>query len=693
MHQNQPNATNACPDLSVLKAFNLGTVPEDLLGQVASHLVVCRNCETLLQSIRGGEDAFIRDLRQIVRAAPPLLAEAGRQTRADLPAGNGGSSGSAPTRLDGIPRRFGEYELLEKLPAGGMSDVFKARQFHPNRLVAIKIPHCVPVPGLEAFERFQREIEAIAQLQHEHVVRIYECGAEEGLRYFSMEYMAGGSLAAKLAGSPLPEREAAQLVQTLARAVHFVHQHDIIHRDLKPANVLLGTDGSAKLTDFGLAKWLNGDDELTRSHAILGTAKYMAPEQARGETQQVGPLTDVYGLGTILYECLTGRAPFRGATPEATLRLVDSSPPIPPSMLRRGLCRTLEAICLKCLEKDPKQRYASAEELADDLKHWLNHAPTKARPPRWPARVYRKARRHVLALSLMAALLVGLATVIVIDPERPIRRIERKLANRQPVTLIGETGKPAWFRMLTGKANTEVSLDKNEVLSVYSWGDFCLLQLVRDPQLDRFAFRAQIRHESGDRGGEVGLFLGHRTFARSLADVHVFTQLSLNDVADDMEVYNALPPQMRKNIPPPKGNYVRVNHRVCSTNQSGITWGQGLYEFKGAPFKPAGPTEWKVEARVEAQANHSPWHDIEIVATAKNLRAFRDGQLVGDEPISAMNQRVNDVLVRKLRDRPDSASLQGISADFQPRGSLGLFVCKGSAQFRSVRIVPEADER
>jgi serine/threonine-protein kinase len=687
MHQNQPNPANDCPDLSVLKAFDLGTVPEDLLGLVAGHLAVCRNCETLLESIRGGEDAFIRDLRQIVRAAPRLLAEAGLQTRADLPAHNGGSSGNARTALDGIPRRFGEYELLEKLPAGGMSDVFKARQFRPNRLVAIKIPHCAPVPGLEAFERFQREIEAIAQLQHEHVVRIYECGAEEGLRYFSMEYLEGGSLAAKLTGAPLPEREAAQLVQTLARAVHFVHQHDIIHRDLKPANVLLGADGCAKLTDFGLAKWLNGEDELTRSHAILGTAKYMAPEQARGDTQQVGPLTDVYGLGTILYECLTGRAPFRGATPDATLRLVESSPPTPPSMLRRGLCRTLEAICLKCLEKDPKQRYASAEELADDLKHWLNHEPTKARPPRWPARVYRKARRHVLALSLIAAVLVGLATVIVFDPERPVRKIEGKLANHEPVTLIGETGKPSWSRLLAGKANTEISLDASGIYTVYSWGDMCLLELVRNPQQDRYHFLAQVCQRSGEKTGEVGLFLAQRTFRGSSADLHVFTQLSLSDVFDAVDQFNNLPLQHRLGRRPPKGNYVELCCRIHSADPEKKLPRELFRPVIGAPFKPTGASVWK-----GSPEERRPWYDLEVVVTPENLRAFRDGQLVCDLTIASISKRANDGLARWVRDHPDDPSLRGISADFQPRGSLGLYVSYGSAQFRSVRIVPGADE-
>ncbi len=678
---NPPARTDACLDPSVLRAYDLGAMPELMLERVAGHLADCRRCESVLESIRGAEDAFLRDLRQSLRDTPPTPVATVGETGAAL-AAQLDRLANILTGLGPLPRRFGAYQVLERLAVGGMSYVFKACQLRPNRLVALKLPHCAPLPGTDEFQRFQREIEAIAQLQHDHIVRIYECGEEEGLPYFSMEYMEQGSLAAKLAGSPLPEREAAQLVQTLARAVQFAHGRGIIHRDLKPANVLLGPDGAVKLTDFGLAKWLDANDVLTRSHAILGTAKYMAPEQARGDAKQIGPLTDVYGLGAILYECLTGRAPFQAPTQAVVLRMVESSPPVPPSKLRRGLCRNLEAICLKCLEKDPARRYASAERLANDLEHWLKHEPTEARPPRWPARVYRKARRHVLALSLMAALLIGLVAIPVLDPERPIRQIERKLANRQPVTLIGETGKPAWFRMLVGSECTQVSQGRDNTFSVYSWG-FCLLELVRDPHQDRYCLQAQIRHEdSSEASGEVGLFLAQRTFPSSSADIHIFTQLSFNDVNGAMALYNRLvPPQSRKNTPPPKGNYVYLFPRILSVAQQTEIWNQKLSGagVQGAPFEAAG-------------VSRGPWHRFEVVTTPENLRAFRDGQLIGELPVSAINKRMGDALARRIRDRPDDLSLRGIATDFQPRGSLGFYIFKGSAHFRLVRIVPEADQ-
>ncbi len=402
-----PARTEACLDDASLRAYHLGTIPEALLDRVVNHLADCRRCESALEALRDADDAFLHNLRQYLRDTPHTPGDGAGETGPDL-AARPRHPANVLAGLGTLPRPFGNYDVLENLAIGGMSFVFKARQRHPNRLVALKIPQCAPLPGTEAFQRFQREIEAIAQLQHDHIVRIYECGEEDGLPYFSMEYMEQGSLAARLAGSPLPEREAAQLVRTLARAMQFAHEHGIIHRDLKPANVLLGAEGAVKLTDFGLAKWLDGDHELTQSHAILGTAKYMAPEQARGDAKKVGVTTDVYGLGTILYECLTGRAPFRASSQAELLALVEAAPPVPPSKLRRGLCRNLEAICLKCLEKSPERRYASAERLANDLENWLNHQPTEARPRRWPARVYRTARRHASAILVAMALLGGL---------------------------------------------------------------------------------------------------------------------------------------------------------------------------------------------------------------------------------------------------------------------------------------------
>jgi serine/threonine-protein kinase len=373
-----------------------------------------------------------------------------------------------------LPAWLGQYELLELLGHGGMGVVYKARQGPPlNRIVAVKLALGGPVPGTPAFSRIQTEIAVIARLEHDNIVRVYECGEHAGRPYFSMDYVEGGSLADKLAGEPLPEPEAASLVETLARTVHFAHQKGVIHRDLKPGNVLIGAGGVVKLTDFGLAKLLDAEDGQTQSYVVMGTAAYMAPEQARGITREVGPLADVYGLGTILYEALTGRPPFQGATRTEILEQVRSQEPLPPSRLRPRLSRDLEAVCQKCLAKDPKERYASAEELAEDLARWLEGKPTLARPRRWPARVWLAVRRHPVVLGaalLCLAAVAGAAAVMhFADPDRPAKAIEQELAEGRGVVLIGETGGPRWSRARVPTEPGEVLTGADGTFRVKSW--------------------------------------------------------------------------------------------------------------------------------------------------------------------------------------------------------------------------------
>jgi WD40 repeat protein/tRNA A-37 threonylcarbamoyl transferase component Bud32 len=303
------------------------------------------------------------------------------------------------------------YELLGELGRGGMGVVYKARQIKLNRLVALKMILAGAHAGPTQLARFRTEAEAVARLQHPNVVQIYEIGEHGGLPFFSLEFVDGGSLSDKLAEAPLAARPAAELVAALARAVDAAHRQGIVHRDLKPANVLLTAAGAPKVTDFGLAKKLDDEDAgPTRSGAIMGTPSYMAPEQAEGKTQETGPAADTYALGAILYETLVGRPPFKAATMLDTLHQVRSQEPPPPRQMLPNLPRDLETICLKCLQKEPHKRYASAGELADDLGHWLAGEPIRARPTSAWERAWKWARRRP-ALSAMAALVVVVTVV------------------------------------------------------------------------------------------------------------------------------------------------------------------------------------------------------------------------------------------------------------------------------------------
>jgi serine/threonine protein kinase len=298
------------------------------------------------------------------------------------------------------------YEILEVVGHGGMGIVYKARQVQLNRLVALKMILSGAPPSHRA--RFRTEAEAVARLEHPNIIRIYEVGEYGGHPYLVLEWAEGSNLAEHLSGTPLPARSAAALLLPLARAVAFAHTRGIVHRDLKPANVLLAACGLAegakpqaadfvpRIADFGLAKRLDAEQGQTQTGAVVGTPNYMAPEQALGRARHVGPATDVYALGAILYEMLTGRPPFLGSSLLETLEQVREHDPVPPSRLQPAVPPDLEAICLKCLHKNPADRYASADELAADLEAFLAAEPIRARPLSTMEQIVRAIRHHNL---------------------------------------------------------------------------------------------------------------------------------------------------------------------------------------------------------------------------------------------------------------------------------------------------------
>ena len=304
------------------------------------------------------------------------------------------------------------YEILGELGRGGMGVVYKARQVGLNRLVALKMVLAGGHAGERELARFQVEAEAIAKLHHPHIVQVYEIDSAEGRPYFCLEFVDGGPLDKKLGGDPQPFREAAELVRKLAEAMDYAHRRHIIHRDLKPANVLLTTDGSPKLTDFGLAKKLDEESSHTQSGSIMGTPSYMAPEQAQGRTRDIGPAADIYSLGAILYETLVGRPPFKGQTILETLEQVGSQEPTPPSRLRPKTPHDLETICLKCLQKERGHRYATAGDLAEDLRRFVRGEPILARPTPVHERAWKWVRRHPIPASLVAVSVLFVLSLI-----------------------------------------------------------------------------------------------------------------------------------------------------------------------------------------------------------------------------------------------------------------------------------------
>lgn len=319
----------------------------------------------------------LRELWAAVQLAEGIAAGLSQRSVSDLTivlpaAGLLGTAGD-------LPRLFGDFELERELGRGGMGIVYQARQRTLDRVVAVKMILRGELASTADLARFRSEAESAARLDHPGIVPVYEVGEYDGQPYFAMKYVEGITLASRLAEGPIPPREAAALLAPICDAIQFAHERGILHRDLKPSNILIDSDGRPHVTDFGLAKRVEGDNQLTRSGAILGTPCYMAPEQAAGNRGQLSPASDVYSLGTILYQMLTGRPPFQAATPVDTVLLVLEQDPLPPRLLNPRADRDLEMIALKCLQKPPALRYASAKALGDDLRAYLTDEPISAR--------------------------------------------------------------------------------------------------------------------------------------------------------------------------------------------------------------------------------------------------------------------------------------------------------------------------
>src|SRR5438034_2299327 len=316
--------------------------------------------------------------------------------------------GKKAARAAELLGELGDYELLEEIGRGGQGVVFRARQKNLNRTVALKVISLGQWASKAHVKRFRREAEAAASLDHPCIVPIYEVGERDGCCYFSMKFVEGGQLDEAVRRTPMPMRQTAELMAKVARTVHYAHEHGILHRDIKPGNILLDANGEPHLTDFGLARLVESESSVTHTLEVLGTPSYMAPEQAVGNNAAISSATDIYGLGAVLYQLLTGHPPFAGGTTYETIKLVLDTEPRQPRLLNPKIDRDLSTICLKCLEKGPSRRYASALALAEDLEHWLKHEPIRARHTGVFARGTKWVRRNPTS-ALLAASLVALA--------------------------------------------------------------------------------------------------------------------------------------------------------------------------------------------------------------------------------------------------------------------------------------------
>lgn len=392
-------------------------------------------------------------LRRVLTSEMETLSEAPRDSEA--------ASASRETLA-----RVGQYQILEEIGRGGMGVVYKARQVNLNRIVALKMILGGDRAGPRERARLRNEAEAAARISHPNIVQIIESGEHQGLPFVAMEHVDGGALTRMLRATPQPIRWACRLTETLARALHAAHGAGVVHRDLNPTNILMTQEGAPKIGDFGLAKLLSADSGISLDGVMLGTPSYMAPEQIAHGGKNVGPATDVYALGAVLYEMLTGSPPFRGLTPMETLCQVAEGEVVLPSKIRRGLPRDLETICLKCLERDPARRYASARDLADDLRRFLDRQPIRARRASRRRKALQWAQREPLAAGLLALCLTLLGALLGLAAfyGAQLREYGREL-ERQAGMLSGSE-----YMMTVSKR----TMERAELLSQRRWRDLGL---------------------------------------------------------------------------------------------------------------------------------------------------------------------------------------------------------------------------
>ncbi len=422
---------SSCPSESRLREFLRGTCDEAELEMISEHLARCRRCERQAEQFEANPGTLAAEVLNVtlVRASaqeyiPLLESPSGRKRGSRIEGGSKGLRSAAhgqegPAEAEAIRSTIGPlhivsaledagFEEVSLLGRGSMGVVFKARQAVLDRPVAIKVIDKAGGPSNADLRRFRSEAEFVASMDHPNIVPIYEIGTSLGHEYFSMKLIPGKSLDRKLADYIEDPRGAAALVETAAEAVHHAHVRGVLHRDIKPANILVDEAGRPHVTDFGIAYRLDGQGDFTRAGMLLGTPCFMAPEQATGEKDALTTSSDVYSLGAVLYALLTGRPPLIGSGLFETINLVRSTPPEPPSRRNKRVARDLEIICLKCLEKDPANRYPDARSLAQDLHRWLSGRPIDARPVGLARRCLLWSRRHPVPAGLSAALLASI---------------------------------------------------------------------------------------------------------------------------------------------------------------------------------------------------------------------------------------------------------------------------------------------
>jgi serine/threonine-protein kinase len=595
---------------------------------------------------------------------PPLAGEDPGHTTPEQP-GAATLSDRRPPPAD-WPRLPG-YQVVGRLGQGGVGTVYEARDLALGRTVALKVLQSGTSLDPGQVLRFHSEAQAMARLDHPHVVPIYGEGEHEGRLYFTMKLMAGGSLAQNLPRLTADLRGAVALMEKVARAVQFLHDKKVIHRDLKPLNILLDGAGEPYVSDFGLAKLLDSDLEMTQSGALVGTVAYMSPEQAGGQTGRIGPLSDVWALGVILFQLLTGTQPFAGGHREEVLCRILAAAPPEPRTVRPEIDRDLEAIVLRCLRRRPAERYPSAGALAGALAGWLAGERRPASSVGWPGRVLRGVRaRPLWGLAALGAT-AALAAALLLPGAKPRGKSDSQppgdIGPRPPVApappeplppdalrLIGDHGPPATLRWLLGGADAAVVNENPDVPFSFRSSRVSMGELHAGPPWPRFRFAAEVRHDGGEKNGEVGIYLAHREYASPRGTYHGYCKLGFSESPQDrryrrLEFWMGCCPEVNPDSPTSLHSLARP------------------YSLPQDDRVPAG---------------ERPWRPLAVAVTPSEVRVYSDGTCIATEPMKELR--------RKAADQSAKAHVPGL--DFNPAGGLGIYAHQATASFRRVVLAP-----
>ncbi|HEV3237776.1 MAG TPA: serine/threonine-protein kinase [Gemmataceae bacterium] len=618
------------------------------------------------------------------RSAPPNEAP----TR-PVPVQLADGPSTSPQRADGgdtlvneALTLFGRYQLLEVLAQGGMGIVYKALDTQLGRIVALKMIRSGSNAEPTEIERFQREARAIAQLRHDHIIELYDFDYEDGRFYYTMPFLPGGTLAARLRRGPANLKEMVEIVRKVALALHHAHEHHLLHRDVKPSNVLLDEKGKPLVADFGLAKFLNADSDLTLTQHFLGTPSYAAPELLADPPGEPSEQSDIWSLGVMLYELLVGRRPFCGGSASAVVRQIQTIDPPSPSSLRGEIDAGLEAIILKCLRKAPGQRYSSALELATHLENWEQGRPLAVIPEPLISKVRRKLAVHKKSLSIGLGLLSAILAVTCLvllwpqsatstkkgDPEEWYKKVQAELAKDKTVTLVPQKGQPPGFRVLTGETPPNGDDIDDKPFRVHSVG-LTLIELLPDPLCDNYRFSVEVRHDNMTEG-LAGLFVKYNSLDTDKGPIYAYFELGFADFGTNRNWFYL-------NNPDEEQGLLDLKYVMLRDPNSEKDWGSHEYLRTGLydTFLPQ---------RAVSSGPDAPWRRLTINVSSTEITFALDGEPLKKLVFEEFQPTLQGWKELLLQRNPEKSAFRQL--DFDTGHGLGVFVLNGSAAFRSATI-------